>query len=191
MISEPLVAEANGVRKAFVEAVVELEKLGTLRALESGSEELHAELDAARDLAVSAKLRQPFRCHPQIRPPGARVIDSGSTVSRQLIEEMNPVSAFERRYESQLDERVVKLICAIDLGPDFLTNSLDRREIKRSEIRSSFGIQPSPAGHSARSSLFERRVVQKCIRSRIQDLLREGRCFNNIASNQRRLAALD
>jgi hypothetical protein len=60
MISETLVAEANAVRKAFVEAVVQLENLQTLRALESGSEELRSELDAARDLAVSAKLRQPF-----------------------------------------------------------------------------------------------------------------------------------
>src|SRR4051794_13591295 len=60
MISKPLVAEANAVRKAFLEAVRELDDLESLRALESGSEPLRAELDAARELAASPKLRQPF-----------------------------------------------------------------------------------------------------------------------------------
>jgi hypothetical protein len=60
MISEPLLAEANGVREDFVDAVGDLEKLETLRALESGSEELRAELEAARELAASPKLRQRF-----------------------------------------------------------------------------------------------------------------------------------
>lgn len=60
MISEALVAEANGVRKAFMDAIAELDKLPTLRALESGSETLRSELDGARELAVSPKLRQKF-----------------------------------------------------------------------------------------------------------------------------------
>jgi tRNA U34 5-carboxymethylaminomethyl modifying GTPase MnmE/TrmE len=60
MISPPLVAEANAVRKAFLEAVTEMDRLPTLRAMESTSEALHAELEAARELIVSGKLRQPF-----------------------------------------------------------------------------------------------------------------------------------
>jgi hypothetical protein len=60
MINETILAEANGVREDFVDAVGDLEKLETLRALESGSEELRADLAAARELAASPKLRQRF-----------------------------------------------------------------------------------------------------------------------------------
>jgi hypothetical protein len=60
MISAPLVAEANAVRKVFVDAMAALEHLQSLRAMESTSEGLKSELDTARELVTSGKLRQPF-----------------------------------------------------------------------------------------------------------------------------------
>jgi hypothetical protein len=60
MISEPLVAAANAVRTAFVDALVELDRLPSLRAMEAASESLRSELQAARERAASGKLRQPF-----------------------------------------------------------------------------------------------------------------------------------
>jgi hypothetical protein len=54
------VAGANAVRKAFLEAVTEMDQLPSLRVMESTSESLHAELETARALVVSGKLRQPF-----------------------------------------------------------------------------------------------------------------------------------
>jgi hypothetical protein len=60
MISLPLVAEANAVRKAFVDGLADLDRLPSLRAMEAASEPLRSELEAARELLASGKLRQPF-----------------------------------------------------------------------------------------------------------------------------------
>ena len=47
MINETLLTEANGVCEDFITAVTDLDRLATLRALESGSDELAAEVNAA------------------------------------------------------------------------------------------------------------------------------------------------
>jgi hypothetical protein len=60
MIPEPLVAEANAIRKAFVDAVADLSRLPSLRAMAATSEALRSELDTARDLVASPKLRNSF-----------------------------------------------------------------------------------------------------------------------------------
>jgi hypothetical protein len=60
MISAPLVAGTNAVRKAFLEAVAQMDLVPTLRAMESQSESLHSELETARALLDSGKLREPF-----------------------------------------------------------------------------------------------------------------------------------
>src|SRR6267378_4473785 len=104
---------------------------------------------------------------------------------------MLPSSAFVRRYETKLDQRVVKLVGSINLRPNFFADSLDRGKVQRAEIRSRLGIKPSTSGHRARPSLFKRRIVEKRIRSRVQNLLGERRSFDHVAGNQRLLAALD
>src|SRR6266404_27681 len=104
---------------------------------------------------------------------------------------MLPSSAFPRRYETKLDQRVVKLVCSIDLRPHFFPDSLDRGEIQRAEIRSRLRIKPSPSGYRACPSLFKRRIVEKRIRSRVQNLLGERRSFDHVSRNQRLLAVLD
>jgi hypothetical protein len=60
VISKPLVDQANAVRKTFLGAVADLDRLASLRALESASDALRADLDEARNLAAHPKLRQPF-----------------------------------------------------------------------------------------------------------------------------------
>jgi hypothetical protein len=85
MISDNLLAEANGVREDFADAVGDLDKLATLRALESGSDELAAELAAARQLAASPKLRQRFA-------PGfaCAVVGSSNHGKTSILAEMFP-----------------------------------------------------------------------------------------------------
>src|SRR4030095_13898660 len=93
----------------------------------------------------------------------ARVINRCAAIGCKLRKESFPVSTFAGRDKSKLDQRVVKLVGSINLRPDFFTDSFDCREIQGSEIRSSFGIEPSPAGYGARATLFKRRVVEKRI----------------------------
>jgi hypothetical protein len=130
MINENLLAEANGVREDFVEAVDDLGKLETLRALEFGSEELSAELHAARELAASPKLRQRFsptfacavvgssnhgktsilaEMFPELEQRGWLVTDVKDTTSQALvIRQPGPQADIESVFVHSWDEEQIK-----------------------------------------------------------------------------------
>ncbi len=102
-----------------------------------------------------------------------------------------PITSFANGHEPKLDQRVMKFVGIIDVRPYFAANSLDCPQIERAKIRSRFGIEPSPLKHSPSPSLFKRRVVEKRIRPRVQNFLRERGCFNNVTGDQSFFAALD
>ncbi len=131
MISESLLAEANGVREDFQAAVAALDKLETLRALESGSEELRAELEAARGLAASASLRQRF--NPTF---ACAVVGSSNHGKTTILAEMFP--ELERRgwlvtdVKDTTSQALVIRQPTPGADPDSVTvHSWDEEQIKR------------------------------------------------------------
>ncbi len=131
MISENLLTEANGVREDFVEAVGELDKLESLRALESGSEELRAELGAARELAASPKLRQRFRA-----TFACAVVGSSNHGKTSILAEMFP--ELERRGWLVTDVKdttsqalVLRQPTPADEAESVVVHSWDEEQIKR------------------------------------------------------------
>jgi hypothetical protein len=137
MINETLLTEANGVREDFITAVTDLDRLATLRALESGSDELAAEVNAARELAASPKLRQRFaptfacavvgssnhgktsilaEMFPELEQRGWLVTDVKDTTSQALVlRQPPPLSDAESVFVHSWDEEQIKrLILSAD-----------------------------------------------------------------------------
>jgi hypothetical protein len=137
MISENLLTEANGIRDDFVEAVKDLERLATLKALEFGSDELSAELRSARDLVASPRLRQRFsptfacavvgssnhgktsilaEMFPELEQRGWLVTDVKDTTSQALVLRQptprnDPESVFVHSWD---EEQIKRLILSAD-----------------------------------------------------------------------------
>src|SRR6185295_11027906 len=114
-----------------------------------------------------------------------------SMISHKNVEVLLPFASLVGSHKPKLDQRVMKFVGIINIGPYFVANSLDCSQIERAKIRSRFRIEPSPLKHSASPPLFKRRVVEKSIRPRVQNFLRERRSLDYVACDQRFFAALD
>jgi hypothetical protein len=70
-------------------------------------------------------------------------------------------------------QRVVQLVGIARIGAGFFADAVDRRRVQPSEFVSSRRLARPARLHRLCPSLFERRIVQKRIRPRVDDLVRE------------------
>ena len=98
-----------------------------------------------------------------------------TSISLQLNEVLLPRNAFRLGDKSQLGERVMQLVRILDLRPGFFAHSVDRRQIQPADVRRSFRIEPATLENSTCAPFLKRRVIQKGVGPRVQDVAGEWR----------------
>ncbi len=90
------------------------------------------------------------------------------------------------------EERVVQLVGVARIGLRFGTNARNRVWIERPHLVRRRGAgRSSPGIDRLRPPLLERRVVEKCVRPRIQDLVRDWRGLGRVAGEEAKPAGVD
>ncbi len=84
----------------------------------------------------------------------------------------------------------MQFVCGVRLRPGLFLHARDRFGIELADVRRTLGIEPAPADHRLRAPFLERRIVEIGIRPRGQDLERERRRFDQVASDNFQFAAL-
>jgi len=131
MIPEPLVAEANAIRKAFLQAMADLERLPSLRAMEAAADSLRSELDAARELLASGKLRQAFSAAFT-----CAVVGSSNHGKTSILAEMFPELEQRGWLVTDVKDTTSQALVIREPGPGFdpdtvLVHSSDEDQLKR------------------------------------------------------------
>jgi hypothetical protein len=98
---------------------------------------------------------------------------------------------FEFSQETGGQQSVVQLIGALDLGPGFVPNPLDRCRIQSSKIVGRRRLEGSASVNRLRPPFLQRRVIQEGIGSGIQDLMRQWRGLRQIPGHQPQLTRPD
>ena len=95
------------------------------------------------------------------------------------------------RQKASRQEIVVQLVRVPWVWPFFLADTTDGRGIQRSEIARPTRFSSASRIHGIRPSFLERRVIQKCVRPRVEDLVREWRRFGRVARDTLDLAVMN
>src|SRR5262249_59066892 len=97
---------------------------------------------------------------------------------------------FIRSYDPNEHQYVEQFIRACRFGPCFRLNLIDRGGVENTEAIAAVSVRSAPRVNRLSPAFFQRRVVEKCVRPRIQDFGRKRRWLRQIACNASDLVAL-
>jgi hypothetical protein len=95
-----------------------------------------------------------------------------------------------RRQRSRRHQCIMELVGVSRVGTRLLAHPVDGSLIERCHVGTG---QASSASclHGARATLFQRGIVEKCVRLGVQDVVREDRRFRRVARYQADLSAMN
>ena len=114
-----------------------------------------------------------------------------ATIVLQLGKELVPVRAFFFSDETEFNQCIVKFVCISWLGPHFFTHAIDRGLVELAHVCGRFRVEPASLKHRACAAFFERSIVEVCVRSGVENFLRQRRGLDDVASKEVLLVSFD
>ena len=115
--------------------------------------------------------------------------NGGAARPFQLLEQFRPLGGRWERHQRQ--QRVVQLIGIAHLRPRFRRHLRDGLGIERPGVRGKLGRERTAQLHRAGTAFLKRRVIEKRVRVRVEDLVREGRWLGGIDGHRAERPGLD
>ena len=116
---------------------------------------------------------------------------AGATGRRESVDK-RPARGIELALAEEADrhQRIVQLVGAAGIGALLVAHPIDGGRIESTEIVAR-PVRPAPCLNGVAAPLFERRVVEKRVRLRAEDLVGEDRGFRRIPRDERHLTAMN
>ena len=136
-----------------------------------------------------AHFRQSLGRHPSL--PGA-----GQRDPRRAPKLRQPLEQIGGRIDIRFDQhaggqqRVVQFVSVARIGTRFVDDTRDRVAVECAQLTRD-RIAGAPRIHRMRAPLFEWRVIEKRVRPRVEELVRERRRFGRVPGDKLQLAAMD